>query len=68
MSSKIESVSGRKTAQEHVKTLGYRFVARLGEGTFSKVCGSAYVLNGLNMTSSLLGLPYRVHKPERSWC
>ncbi|EDS29713.1 testis-specific serine/threonine-protein kinase 6 [Culex quinquefasciatus] len=42
MSSKIESVSGRKTAQEHVKTLGYRFVARLGEGTFSKVYLTEY--------------------------
>uniref|UniRef100_A0A1Q3FTJ9 Putative catalytic domain of testis-specific serine/threonine kinase n=1 Tax=Culex tarsalis TaxID=7177 RepID=A0A1Q3FTJ9_CULTA len=45
MSSKIESVSGRKTAQEHVRTLGYRFVARLGEGTFSKVYLTEYTSN-----------------------
>lgn len=42
MNSKIESIAGRKTAQEHVKTLGYRFVARLGEGTFSKVYLTEY--------------------------
>ncbi|XP_001661161.2 testis-specific serine/threonine-protein kinase 3 [Aedes aegypti] len=42
MSSNVDSVGVRKSAQEHIKTLGYRFIARLGEGTFSKVYLTEY--------------------------
>ncbi|XP_058828381.1 testis-specific serine/threonine-protein kinase 3-like [Topomyia yanbarensis] len=53
MCSKIESVAGRKTAQEHIKTLGYRFVARLGEGTFSKVYLTEYTSKESNTVEKL---------------
>ncbi|XP_055623633.1 testis-specific serine/threonine-protein kinase 3-like [Toxorhynchites rutilus septentrionalis] len=46
MCSTLDPGPGRRTAQEHVKTLGYRFVGRLGEGTFSKVYLTEYVPPG----------------------
>ncbi|XP_062549599.1 testis-specific serine/threonine-protein kinase 3-like [Armigeres subalbatus] len=49
----IEPVGGRKSAQEHIKSLGYRFIARLGEGTFSKVYLTEYAPANVTTTKKL---------------